>query len=1153
MVDEENEGAMRPAPDEPDGVGARLAQLERAFGEQSARLRRIEERLGLLTKAHAAPASPSQGAATVAGDPVARGNQVAPVVTTPPPPPSPPSPPPSPANGTRTTDAAASVSPHDDAGRERDSSAAREKWAVNVPTAGAGDERARPDDSSARPLPPRTHRIEADDDEGPFVSGKAGAAQASKAVHVEPVARVRRDLETAIGGSWFNWIGIIALTLGVAFFLKYAFENQWIGPTGRVLLGGAAGCALLGLAERLRLRGYRPYAHVLSGGGILILYLSVYAAYNFYHLIGQPFAFLLMAAVTSTAVLLAARYDALPIAVLGLLGGFATPVLLSRGVDNQIALFGYIALLDAGVLALAYFKEWRSLNYLSFAATVLMFAGWMDQWYEPAKLGPTIFFLTLFFLMFAALAVLHNLLKQRPARWFDVSLALTNATIYFATSYSLLELTHHSVLGAHALAVAALFGLLFLTAERLHHADQLLALSYLGAAVTFLTIAVAIQLDQHWATIGWAVEGLMLTWVGFRTGRAAPRYAALPVLGVAVTHWFSTDLAEFLASGGAWPLLNAHAVSCYALIATLGASLWLYQRRGEAVDQDEREIISAVFTLAIFSLGLTLLTVDVNDYLGQRRRDLFAQTSDSSRRSAFWESQVFTNSVLWLIYASIALALGVVRRILVLRVAALLLLACAILAGVLNSLFHYSAPWHLPVFNLTFITCALIVAALAAGTYFYARAGEGISWYEREIITPILVVTANFFAVLGLSLEVMGGFNRAKALAWALPDGWTEAARVEEWKQFLLSFVWSLYATVALYCGLVRGRRQPALRFFALLLLAVACLKLLWLDVWQYSAAWHWTLVNQTFATFAVVVTALVACLALYRWAGAAVGEKERATVEPLLLGLANALALVGLSVEVMGPFNRQKALAWGQPEGWRAAAAVENWKQMWLTWLWTAYGTAALYVGLRRGRDYVRYAALGLLAVAGVKLLLVDATYYNAVWHWVPLLNQTFAAFALYVLALVVVMWLYARAEFVNPEEREIAINIITIAGNALAITALSLEAAGHFEKLMRLGTEVAAERRDLRLARQLSLSVIWAVYGGALLVVGLLRRNQLLRVMALLLLSLTILKVFFWDLASLDKIYRIVSFIVLGAILLVVSFLYQQRQQRAARAEQG
>ena len=127
------------------------------------------------------------------------------------------------------------------------------------------------------------------------------------------------------------------------------------------------------------------------------MYLAIwFASQNRYNLIPQMLAFILMALVTATGSLLSSRYDALPIAVLAMIGGFLTPILLSTGVDDETGLFGYIALLDAGVLALAYSKHWRSLNYLAFGGTILMFAAWMFSWYDQSKLWPTIFFLTLF-------------------------------------------------------------------------------------------------------------------------------------------------------------------------------------------------------------------------------------------------------------------------------------------------------------------------------------------------------------------------------------------------------------------------------------------------------------------------------------------------------------------------------------------------------------------------------------------------------------------------------------------------------------------------------------------------------------------------------------------------------------------------------------
>jgi uncharacterized membrane protein len=228
----------------------------------------------------------------------------------------------------------------------------------------------------------------------------------------------------------------------------------------------------------------------------------------------------------------------------------------------------------------------------------------------------------------------------------------------------------------------------------------------------------------------------------------------------------------------------------------------------------------------------------------------------------------------------------------------------------------------------------------------------------------------------------------------------------------------------------------------------------------------------------------------------------------------------------------------------------LANTHQFALSVLWTLYGTSAFVIGLRWRQAIVRYMALVLLALAGAKILFEDARYYAAPWH-VPLFNQTAAAFALYVAALYLVARLYARVGEGWAREAAHVVPTLTVVGNVFALVGLSLEASGYFAAQRRTGTMTDELWRSLRLGQQLALSVLWACYGGAMLVVGLVRHNRLLRWLALALLGLTTIKVFLFDLASLDRVYRIISFIVLGAILLAVSFLYQQRQQRAARAE--
>ncbi|HEX3559520.1 MAG TPA: DUF2339 domain-containing protein [Pyrinomonadaceae bacterium] len=728
----------------------------------------------------------------------------------------------------------------------------------------AGEERSQQQDATRRAASSAAYAGAASGPSPGAASEGEAARKTAQAGAGGARAVKRRDLESLIGGSWFNWIGIIAVTFGVAFFLKLAFDNQWVGAGARVALGAAAGLALLFVGERLRRRGLRQYAYVLSGGGILILYLSIYAAYNFYRLVAQPFAFLLMVLVTATAVLLSVRLNALPVAVLGLVGGFLTPALLSTGADNEVALFAYVSLLDAGVLAVAYFKRWRSLDFLSFAGTLLMTLAWAVSFYDRQKLWTTLAFLTLFFVLYSLLAVFHNVLPRRRSRWFDVALASANAAFYFSLSYLLLTDAgyEHATPASLSLLVSAFFALLFHTVWRLSREDRLLKYSYIGAGVTFFTIAAAIQLDLQWVTMAWAIEGLMLTWVGLRSGESAPRHAALAVYGVAVLHWLLWDAPEFAYAGGSFvPLLNPRALSC-----------------------------------------------------------------------------------------------------------------------------------------------AVLVGALAGGGHLYSRGGAG------------------------------------------------------------------------------PGERGP--------------------------------------------------------------GERERSAAATLCALAANGLALVLLTLDLGDFFDRQRTLAGNQASDF-TLGRIRNARQFSLSALWTIYGITLLAYGVRRGFKALRYAGLTLLVAATIKVLTVDLTFYAAPWH-VPVINQTFMAFALLVIAYALAARLYARGAGAVEEERAFVPALVVVA-NVLAVVALSAEAAGYFDA-GRGPLADAMRLRDLELAKQLSLSVVWALYGAGLLVAGRVWRLRLLRLMSLALLSLTTLKVFFRDLSSLDRVYRIISFIVLGAILLAVSYLYQRSQQRAA-----
>jgi uncharacterized membrane protein len=256
-------------------------------------------------------------------------------------------------------------------------------------------------------------------------------------------------LEEAIGGRLMLWVGTIVLVLGVAFFLKYAFDNDWITESMRVGLGIATGLGLAFAGDRFVRRGYRAYGQVIAGGGMAALFLSIYAAFSYYGLIGQTPAFVLLVTVTAGAAWLADRQKALGLALMAVGGGFATPFLVGSGHDTQITLFTYDAILVCGTLFLARRHDWPILNALSFLLTWITIAAWASNHYSDAKWVRTEAFLTLFCVQF--LMILRAHVRHRGRDIVAIVLGL-GPLLYHACSIAILQ-NHGVALWVYFIAV----------------------------------------------------------------------------------------------------------------------------------------------------------------------------------------------------------------------------------------------------------------------------------------------------------------------------------------------------------------------------------------------------------------------------------------------------------------------------------------------------------------------------------------------------------------------------------------------------------------------------------------------------------------------------------------------------------------------------
>ena len=195
------------------------------------------------------------------------------------------------------------------------------------------------------------------------------------------------DWEQFMGAKLFAWIGGLALFLGVAFFVKYSFEHNLIPPELRVAIGFVVGAGLVVGGLLLKRQENAVTAQTLCATGILVLYAVTFACRAYYHFafFGLIPTFLLMTLITAVAFVLAGRLNAIVVAVLGIAGGFLTPVLLSTGEDNPLGLFGYIALLNIGLLAVAQRQRWNVLPILGAIGTALVQFAWVAAFFVPEK------------------------------------------------------------------------------------------------------------------------------------------------------------------------------------------------------------------------------------------------------------------------------------------------------------------------------------------------------------------------------------------------------------------------------------------------------------------------------------------------------------------------------------------------------------------------------------------------------------------------------------------------------------------------------------------------------------------------------------------------------------------------------------------------
>ena len=542
---------------------------------------------------------------------------------------------------------------------------------------------------AVRDLLRRVYRLEVavglEQAQRPTASPETKAAVSGPAQPVEPQPRerardvpasvVQGNLESRIGSHWLNRIGIAAVLIGVSYFLKYAFENNWIGPAGRISIGLLAGIAVVVWSEWFRSRGYKIFSYSLKAVGIGVLYLSLWAAFQIYTLIPGNVAFVAMLMVTSATAVLSLTQDAEVLAAFAMAGGYLTPALLSTGVNRELQLFTYITLLDVAILALLLVLAWRRLLLLSFFGTLALYLAWFVSFYDRSQLRITLGFATLFFAIFAVVPLAARSRTQDFLST-NISLVLTllNAGVYFFEGYAMLEDVSKTAVAWFAIALAVVYLLLSRQVRRgISDPAAVTRLRYLhvALAVGFITVAIPIRLEAHWITIGWFVEAAVLLWVAEMADSTLLSLLSVSALGLGVARLLFIDNFH-----PAHLIFNARMITYAIAIAVLAAVAWFGGKRQTVRWQSG----AAIAVIALNLLALIALSREINDYYsrqiaaGSRTWNLPAYTVPPQWKN-FALARDFSYSTLWMCYGAVLMAIGFWRRRAFVRWQALVLIA----------------------------------------------------------------------------------------------------------------------------------------------------------------------------------------------------------------------------------------------------------------------------------------------------------------------------------------------------------------------------------------------------------------------------------------------------------------------------------------------
>jgi uncharacterized membrane protein len=410
----------------------------------------------------------------------------------------------------------------------------------------------------------------------------------------EEFRRPGTSVEYAIATTWLVRAGILIILCGIAFFLKYSIDRGILPPIGRVSMAMGTGISMLVIGLLLTNKKYHLIGLGLTGGGIATLYFSVFAAFQRYHLIDAKLAFGMMIIITLTAGVLAVRLNALLVAIFGVVGGYITPILLSTGTKNLPGLYSYLLLLGFGTLFIARYKYWKLLNVMSFTLTYLIYIVTLAKFYKhPDDFIVAITFGALFFLLFACLTLIRNIIRREKITVLELIGMTANLAIFLSVALWLTDKLGDMRYGAIVTLALALFYMLQIAVfVKIKIKDRNLLLILFGLASFTITLTFPLLLSGKWITAAWAIQAFIFLWLSHKMGSRFLRQVAYIIYAITFGRLILIDMQSntFSNSGNYLAMLLPRMMTMGLLTLSTAAGFLLLKKERDAEIKDSATI-----------------------------------------------------------------------------------------------------------------------------------------------------------------------------------------------------------------------------------------------------------------------------------------------------------------------------------------------------------------------------------------------------------------------------------------------------------------------------------------------------------------------------------------------------------------------------------